>query len=151
MGWIYRKTFFPKLEIEISAVVIRAYIYDSLLCEGTPENIMKNMDRCQKHRHLPIYPHTIYDLTNNMDNYFFLADTNLAWISLIYKSYTPSTFVPLTVTVITSSLLSTMSLNSPTLLPNISIDDLTTELSIYSALPSNRLPFLSYVGITVED
>ncbi|MDD3349436.1 MAG: FtsQ-type POTRA domain-containing protein [Eubacteriales bacterium] len=35
-------------KIEISAVVIRAYIYDSLLCEGTPENIMKNMDEIKQ-------------------------------------------------------------------------------------------------------
>ncbi len=35
-------------KIEISSVVIRAYIYDSLLCEGTPENIMKNMDEIKQ-------------------------------------------------------------------------------------------------------
>ncbi len=31
-------------KIEISPIVIKAYIYDSLICEGTPENIMKGMD-----------------------------------------------------------------------------------------------------------
>jgi cell division protein FtsQ len=35
-------------KIEISSVVIRAYIYDTLLCEGTPENIMKNMDEIKQ-------------------------------------------------------------------------------------------------------
>ncbi|MFA7659964.1 MAG: FtsQ-type POTRA domain-containing protein [Anaerovoracaceae bacterium] len=34
--------FFKK--IEFSGIVIRAYIYDSLLCEGSPENILKSMD-----------------------------------------------------------------------------------------------------------
>jgi cell division protein FtsQ len=34
--------FFKK--IELSTIVIKAYIYDTLTCEGTPENIMKNMD-----------------------------------------------------------------------------------------------------------
>ncbi len=31
-------------KIEISPMIIKAYIYDSLVCEGTPENIMKGMD-----------------------------------------------------------------------------------------------------------
>ena len=35
-------------KIEISSVVIKAYIYDGLLCEGTPENIMKNMDEIKQ-------------------------------------------------------------------------------------------------------
>ena len=35
-------------KIEISSVVIRAYIYDTLLCEGTPENIIKNMDEIKQ-------------------------------------------------------------------------------------------------------
>lgn len=30
--------------IEMSTVVVKAYIYDYLTCEGTPENILKNMD-----------------------------------------------------------------------------------------------------------
>jgi len=30
--------------IDFSSVVIRAYIYDNLICEGTPENILKGMD-----------------------------------------------------------------------------------------------------------
>jgi cell division protein FtsQ len=30
--------------IEISSIVVKAYIYDNLTCEGTPENILKNMD-----------------------------------------------------------------------------------------------------------
>lgn len=30
--------------IEFSGIVIRAYIYDNLLCEGSPENILKSMD-----------------------------------------------------------------------------------------------------------
>ncbi|PKM85097.1 MAG: hypothetical protein CVU86_03660 [Firmicutes bacterium HGW-Firmicutes-11] len=30
--------------IEVSPVVIKAYIYDNLTCEGTPENILKSMD-----------------------------------------------------------------------------------------------------------
>lgn len=34
-------------EIQISNVIIKAYIYDNLVCEGTPENIMKNMDDLQ--------------------------------------------------------------------------------------------------------
>jgi len=34
--------FFKK--IEVSPVVIKAYIYDNLTCEGTPENILKSMD-----------------------------------------------------------------------------------------------------------
>lgn len=34
--------FFKK--IDISKVVIKAYIYDRLLCKGTPENIMSSMD-----------------------------------------------------------------------------------------------------------
>lgn len=31
-------------KIELSAIIIKAYIFDSLTCEGTPENIMKSMD-----------------------------------------------------------------------------------------------------------
>ncbi|MGI6734444.1 MAG: cell division protein FtsQ/DivIB [Anaerovoracaceae bacterium] len=34
--------FFKK--IDFSNVVIKAYIYDNLICEGTPENILKSMD-----------------------------------------------------------------------------------------------------------
>ena len=34
--------FFKK--IDISKVVIKAYIYDRLICKGTPENIMNSMD-----------------------------------------------------------------------------------------------------------
>lgn len=34
--------FFKK--IDISKVIIKAYIYDQLTCEGTPENIMNNLD-----------------------------------------------------------------------------------------------------------
>jgi cell division protein FtsQ len=34
--------FFKK--IDISNIMIRAYIYDQLICEGTPEDIMDNMD-----------------------------------------------------------------------------------------------------------
>ena len=30
--------------IEMSPLVVKAYIYDNLTCEGRPENIMKNMD-----------------------------------------------------------------------------------------------------------
>lgn len=30
--------------IEISSIIVKAYIYDNLTCEGTPENILKNMD-----------------------------------------------------------------------------------------------------------
>lgn len=30
--------------IEISPIIVKAYIYDNLTCEGTPENILKNMD-----------------------------------------------------------------------------------------------------------
>ncbi|WP_324824650.1 cell division protein FtsQ/DivIB [Sinanaerobacter sp. ZZT-01] len=32
-------------KIDISKVVIKAYIYDYLYCEGTPENIRENMDK----------------------------------------------------------------------------------------------------------
>lgn len=31
-------------KIEVSPVTVRAYIYDSLVCEGTPANMMENMD-----------------------------------------------------------------------------------------------------------
>jgi len=35
-------------KIEISKVVIRAYIYDQLICEGTPDNILNNLDALQE-------------------------------------------------------------------------------------------------------
>ncbi len=31
-------------KIDISNVIIKAYIYDSLICEGTPDNILKSME-----------------------------------------------------------------------------------------------------------
>lgn len=31
-------------KIDISKIIIKAYIYDQLTCEGTPENIMNNLD-----------------------------------------------------------------------------------------------------------
>jgi Cell division septal protein len=34
-------------KIDISSVIIKAYIYDQLTCEGTPENIMNNLDSLQ--------------------------------------------------------------------------------------------------------
>lgn len=37
--------FFKK--IDISSIIIKAYIYDQLTCEGTPENIMNNLDSLQ--------------------------------------------------------------------------------------------------------
>lgn len=38
--------FFKK--IDISNIIIKAYIYDQLVCEGTPENIMSNLDSLQE-------------------------------------------------------------------------------------------------------
>ncbi len=38
--------FFKK--IDISNIMIKAYIYDQLVCEGTPEDIMNNMDSLQE-------------------------------------------------------------------------------------------------------
>lgn len=38
--------FFKK--ILLGNIVIKAYVYDQLICEGTPENIMNNMDSLQK-------------------------------------------------------------------------------------------------------
>ena len=38
--------FFKK--IDISTIVVKAYIYDQLICEGTPENIMNNLDSLQE-------------------------------------------------------------------------------------------------------
>ncbi len=35
-------------KIDISKVVIKAYIYDQLICEGTPENITNNLDSLQE-------------------------------------------------------------------------------------------------------
>ncbi|MDD4565960.1 MAG: FtsQ-type POTRA domain-containing protein [Eubacteriales bacterium] len=35
-------------KIDISNLVIKAYIYDQLICEGTPENIMDNLDSLQE-------------------------------------------------------------------------------------------------------
>lgn len=35
-------------KIEISDVLIKAYIYDYLICEGTPENILKGMDNIRR-------------------------------------------------------------------------------------------------------
>jgi cell division protein FtsQ len=35
-------------KIDISSILIRAYIYDQLVCEGTPEDIMNNMDSLQE-------------------------------------------------------------------------------------------------------
>lgn len=35
-------------KIEISDVLIKAYIYDYLICEGTPENILKGIDDIRK-------------------------------------------------------------------------------------------------------
>ncbi len=37
----YSDLFFKK--IDMTSVVIRAYIYDNLMCKGTPENILENM------------------------------------------------------------------------------------------------------------
>ncbi|NMA93929.1 MAG: hypothetical protein GX975_04620, partial [Clostridiales bacterium] len=34
--------------VDFSTVIIRAYIYDELYCEGTPSNITKNMESLQK-------------------------------------------------------------------------------------------------------
>jgi len=31
-------------KIDITNIIIKAYIYDNLICEGTPENILKNME-----------------------------------------------------------------------------------------------------------
>ncbi len=33
--------------IDFSGIIIKAYIYDSLICEGSPENILKSMDDLQ--------------------------------------------------------------------------------------------------------
>ncbi len=38
--------FFKK--IDISNIIVKAYIYDQLVCEGTPENIMGNLDSLQE-------------------------------------------------------------------------------------------------------
>lgn len=38
--------FFKK--IDITNIIIKAYIYDQLVCEGTPENIMNNLDSLQE-------------------------------------------------------------------------------------------------------
>lgn len=38
--------FFKK--IDISNILVKAYIYDQLVCEGTPEDIMNNMDSLQE-------------------------------------------------------------------------------------------------------
>lgn len=38
--------FFKK--IDISNIMIKAYIYDQLVCEGTPENIINNLDSLQE-------------------------------------------------------------------------------------------------------
>lgn len=35
-------------KIDISSIVIKAYIYDQLICEGTPENILNNLDSLQE-------------------------------------------------------------------------------------------------------
>ncbi len=35
-------------KIDISSVMIKAYIYDKLICEGTPEDIMNNMESLQE-------------------------------------------------------------------------------------------------------
>ena len=35
-------------KIDISKIIIKAYIYDQLICEGTPENIMNNLDSLQE-------------------------------------------------------------------------------------------------------
>ena len=35
-------------KIDISKIVVKAYIYDQLICEGTPENIMNNLDSLQE-------------------------------------------------------------------------------------------------------
>lgn len=35
-------------KINVSNLVIKAYIYDQLICEGTPENIMDNLDSLQE-------------------------------------------------------------------------------------------------------
>ncbi len=35
-------------KIDISSIVIKAYIYDQLICDGTPENIMNNLDSLQE-------------------------------------------------------------------------------------------------------
>lgn len=41
-----KELYFKK--IDISHVVIKAYIYDHLTCEGTPENILKNLEPIQE-------------------------------------------------------------------------------------------------------
>ena len=38
--------FFKK--IDISKIIVKAYIYDQLVCEGTPDNIMNNLDSLQE-------------------------------------------------------------------------------------------------------
>lgn len=35
-------------KIDLSNITIKAYIYDQLVCEGTPENIMSNLDSLQE-------------------------------------------------------------------------------------------------------
>ena len=35
-------------KIDVSNLVVKAYIYDQLICEGTPENIMDNLDSLQE-------------------------------------------------------------------------------------------------------
>lgn len=35
-------------KIDISKIIIKAYIYDQLVCEGTPEDIMNNLDSLQE-------------------------------------------------------------------------------------------------------
>lgn len=35
-------------KIDISKVIVKAYIYDTLVCEGTPENLMNNLDYLQE-------------------------------------------------------------------------------------------------------
>lgn len=45
--------FFKK--IQVGTIIVKAYIYDQLICEGTPENIINNLDSLQK---------VLYDLYN---------------------------------------------------------------------------------------
>lgn len=40
-----REQYFKK--IDIANIIIKAYIYDQLICEGTPENIVNNLDALQ--------------------------------------------------------------------------------------------------------
>ncbi len=47
LGEVEKNELFFK-RIQISDIMVRAYIYDQLVCEGTPEDIMSNMESLQE-------------------------------------------------------------------------------------------------------